>query len=352
MIANLREKIGKTVQLSKSQIQGIVTVCPKNKIVNSDFSDCFSEETIKNFEKMAGVSERYWADDSQSVVELSVKSVSELLDGLGWQASEVDALILVSQSPDHILPASSIEIAHLVKMHEGIIAYDVNLGCSGYPYGLFLAQSLIELGMADKVVLVASELPSRIIDRHDKSTAMLFGDAASATALARVENNTSSFILGSDGSGVNNLIIPNSRFSTNKLSGDSRLQGKNHDYLFMDGAEIFNFTITHVPYLVNRSIEIANIAPEYFLFHQANYFMLNHLNKKMKIPPNQILSNIKRFGNTSVASIPILLTESLPAQLDKKRETPVGMYGFGVGYSWSACVTSLPRSIYLKHTYA
>lgn len=335
--------------IKQSKIMGVVTCLPNNKIENSYFGDFLSDSEIENIEKMAGVKTRYWVDN-ESAVDLCVCAGKKLIEELKWGVDEVDALIYITQSPDYVLPASSIKIAGKLGLRDGIAAYDVNLGCSGYPYGLFLAETMIGSGIADKVLLMVGETTSKIIDKKDKSTALIFGDAGAATAIESSSDSESVYILGSDAAGEKNLIVPNSRFCQNVMIDDPRMKGRNHDYIFMDGAEVFNFTLKRVPALVSKSRELSGDGIDYYLFHQANKFMLNHLSKKMKLNADSVPMNIGDYGNTSSASIPLLLTTKLKNNLSKNF-VKIGMFGFGVGYSWSACVKTIDSNIFLENIY-
>jgi len=342
--------IGQKVSLTKSRIAGVVTCCPKRRVKSEFFFDSFSEKEVVNIQKISGVAQRFWVDDGQTCLDLSLAAARRLINGLNWFVNDIDALIYVTQSPENILPSTSIRMAHMLGLPSGVLAFDINLGCSGYPYGLAVLMGMMENGLLRKALLVASETPSKIIDKFDKSTAMLFGDAGSVTAIESESSDLSHFILGSDGSGANNLIIPHCRFSGNKLTNDPRLAGRNPDYLYMDGAEIFNFTLQRVPPLVAaaQSQECGgNI--DYYLFHQANQFMLEHLRKKMKLDVSKVPINIAEYGNTSVASIPLLITTKIANKIVDASNLRVGMFGFGVGYSWSSCVSTFNDNLYLEH---
>jgi 3-oxoacyl-[acyl-carrier-protein] synthase-3 len=335
-------------KMNAGKISGIVTSIPSLEINNSYFLDRFSETEVQNIEKMGGVTKRYWVKDNQSASDLCFAAGEELIAGLSWDRNAIDAVIYVSQSPDYILPATAIKLAGRLGLSPGIIAYDVNLGCSGYPYGLFLAESMIQSGIASRVLLAAGETTSKLINQHDKSTAMIFGDAGSVTAIEKDANSQSVYILGSDALGEMNLIIPNSKFCGNVMAGDPRIVDRDPNYLYMDGAEIFNFTLKRVPELVRVTEEVANIPLDYYLFHQANKFMLNHLVKKMKIDPKQAPINISDFGNTSSVSIPLLMTTTIKTEL-KSKPLEIGMFGFGVGYSWGSCAKKVTPDIFLKN---
>lgn len=332
-------------------IAGVVTCLPSRQVTNDYFSDIFSELEISNAEKMTGVRCRYWVD-GESASDLSLAAGRRLLDGLNWLPDSVDGLIYVTQSPDYVLPATSIKLAGALGLRNSILAFDVNLGCSGYPYGIFLAESIIRSGMARRILVVASETASKIIDKSDKSTAMIFGDAGSVTAVEADAAGRSAYVFGADAVGQRHLIIPNSRFCRNELMADERLNDKNPDFIFMDGAEVFNFTLKRVPPLVQQTQALFGDDFDYFLFHQANRFMLNHLVKKMKIESGRALVNIEEYGNTSSASIPLLLTTTFKSLLPATaagQKIRVGLFGFGVGYSWGGLGKELASDIFLEN---
>lgn len=337
-------------KLNHAKISGVVTCLPNTKIENNYFSDFLSDSEIENIERMAGVKSRYWVG-SKSTVDLCVCAGKRLIDKLNWKSHEIDAIIFVTQSPDYVLPPSSIKIAGQLGLRDGVVAYDVNLGCSGYPYGLFLAETMIGSGLANKVILMVGDTTSKIIDKKDKSTALIFGDAGAATALESSSYDEATYLLGSDASGERNLIVPNSRFCENVMAKDPRMNGKNHDYIFMDGAEVFNFTLKKVPLMVSNARELSGGDIDFYLFHQANKFMLNHLVKKMKLDSNRVPVNIEDYGNTSSASIPLLLTTVLKDEFSKNHTLKIGMFGFGVGYSWAACVKKIGPNVLLENIF-
>jgi 3-oxoacyl-[acyl-carrier-protein] synthase-3 len=221
----------------------------------------------------------------------------------------------------------------------GAIAFDVNLGCSGYPYGLWLAMMMVQTGAAKRILLAVGDTSGKTIDPSDRATAMLFGDAGTVTAIEASDDpdgNAAHFILGSDGSGADNLIVPGGAFRVRKAEG--KLEGRDLDKLYMDGGEIFTFTLKSVPPLINETVEAAGLSKDdydAFLLHQANTFMINHIAKKAKLPKEKVPINMDRYGNTSSATIPLLMTTDLA---DKLAHGPMqlGMFGFGVGYSWAS----------------
>jgi len=213
--------------------------------------------------------------------------------------------------------------------------------------------TMVQSGAADRVLLAVGDTISRVVDPKDRATAMLFGDAGSVTAVERspetaktaktaktadTDDTITHFVLGTDGQGEGHLIIPAGPFKQRSEAVDARLAGKNAACLYMDGAEIFNFTLATVPRLLTALLGAAAIereAYDAFAFHQANSFMLSHLAKKMKLNPERVPMNIARFGNTSCASIPLLLCSDLAPRL-KRESLQMALLGFGVGFSWAA----------------
>jgi 3-oxoacyl-[acyl-carrier-protein] synthase-3 len=222
-------------------------------------------------------------------------------------------------------------------------AFDVSLGCSGYVYGIWLAATLLTAGCR-RVLLLAGDTISRTLDPSDRGTALLFGDAGSATALEKEAGAPRMhFVLGSDGKGASDLVIPGGGFRP--FVRDARMrEGFDPAHLFMDGGKVFSFTLAVVPNLVRKTLALAGLQlgdVDAFLLHQANRFMLRHLAKKIGIAPERMPTNIERFGNTSSASIPLLLTSDL-AERCTTGPSRLMMVGFGVGLSWASALVELP----------
>jgi len=332
------DHIGRQVKVSGAAIVGVVSCVPKNEIDNPSFFEKFGESSVSDVVKMIGVQKRRIADQEITTRDLCHAAGKKLLEGLKWPLDSVDALIFVSQTPDFRLPATACVLHSDLGLSKATISFDINLGCSGYPYALWLGMTLVQSGAAKRVLLAVGDTISKIVDPADRSTALLFGDAGTMTAIEASPNQEAIFVLGTDGSGATNLIVPVGAFRDYSKTGDSRLANKKFDSLFMDGGEIFNFTLRSVPSLANSMSQASQLQfaeYDYFLFHQANLFMLKHLAKKLKLPTEKIPINIDEYGNTSCASIPLLMTTRLKERLSKE-SLQIGMLGFGVGYSWGA----------------
>ena len=331
--------LGRRVVTQGARIAGLIACVPRLVVDNSQFREHFSDSEVEDVVKIIGVQERRWAAAETTASDLCFKAAEKLLLDLEWDKNSIDAVIFVSQTPDYRLPATACTLQSRLGISSSCIAFDVNLGCSGYPYALWLGMTMIQTGAARRVLLAVGDTISKVVDESDRSTALLFGDAGTVTALeSDAAADSSYFILGTDGSGAKNLIIPQGAFKNSSLINDERLGTKNSLCLFMDGGEIFNFTLKTIPALVASIQEFSESSTsDYnaFLFHQANLFMLKHLGKKAKLPEEKVPLNIQRYGNTSCASIPLLMASNLSEKLSANSAL-LAMFGFGVGYSWGA----------------
>jgi 3-oxoacyl-[acyl-carrier-protein] synthase-3 len=328
---------GQVAHTRGARIAAVVSCVPQRRIENEHFLERFGDK-VHEVVKMTGVQTRYWVENGVTTSDLCAKAAEHMLGCLGWERDSVDGLIFVSQTPDYRLPATSCVLQDRLGLRTGILAFDVSLGCSGYPYALWLAMMMIQTGAAKRILLAVGDTSSIMNDGDDRGTALLFGDAGTVTAVEASTDGTTDahFVLGTDGAGADNLIVPEGAFRKREATG--KLEGKQLDKLYMDGGEVFNFTLKAVPGLVRDTIAAADSTVEdydLFLLHQANAFMIRHLAKKAKLPPEKVPINIDRYGNTSSATLPLLITTDAAEAL-RTGERRIAMFGFGVGYSWAA----------------
>lgn len=332
-------------------LRGVVCAVPGEPVSVYESGRAFTTAEVDQVAKTVGLRETYRTAPGQTAGDLCVAAAEALLEDLGWERESVDGVILVTQNPDHFSPATAC-IAHgKLGLSDRALAFDVGQGCSGYVYGLWMSAQFIAGGTCRRILLLAGDTPSQAISAEDKSVAMLFGDAGSATA---IEFDASapdmSFVLGTDGSGAQNLVVPAGAFRQRPgPTHHERVAGEDGGRrspleLYMDGLAIFNFTLKRVPALVRDTLARAGWSAEdvdAFLFHQANGFILAKIAKKLGLDPARVPINIERYGNTSMASVPLLLVDDMADRVREDRPARLLLAGFGVGYSWAGAAVTL-----------
>ena len=294
--------------------------------------------------KTAGVESRRKAADEETASDLAVKAALKLFSENDIKPAEIDFLIFCTQSPDYFMPSTSCVIQDRLGVPTTAGAFGYDLGCSGYVYGLAIANSFVDSGLAKNVLLLTADTISKYLHPQDKNR-LLFGDAASATliatdGLARIGK----FERGTDGSGYEHIIIRNGANRHRSMTGISKVDenGNIHyeDNFDMDGEAVFNFTIERIPDLIARCLDINNMRKEdvsYYVFHQANKYMLNTLRKINKLPKDGFFVDLSDTGNTTSTTVPIGLVKSLEAG-NIHKDMNVMVAGFGVGLSWAATI--------------
>lgn len=312
----------------------------------------FPEWSVERIDSKTGIQERHIAAPGECSSDLAVAAAQKLFASGASRPDDVDYILFCSQSPDYLLPTTACLLQDRLGIPTTAGALDFNLGCSGFVYGLGLAEGLIATAQATNILLLTAETYTKFLHSKDKSVRTIFGDAAAATLLRAVdapEPLIGPFVYGTDGTGANNLIVPAGgmrRPSTPETAvavKDDSGNLRSPDNLFMDGAEIFNFTLAAVPesihaLLSKTGLQLADI--DRFVFHQANKYMLDHLRKRLQIPTEKFEISLAHSGNTVSSTIPIALKD---AQLGGRlrRGMLVMLVGFGVGYSWGATLLRL-----------
>ncbi len=338
-------------KIKNISLRGLSACVPKTISKTMDYEWITLDER-KLFIKNTGIEERRVAIPDITTSDMCEKAANELLNKLNWERSSVDVLIFVSQSPDYFLPATSAILQNKLGLNKSVIAFDVNLGCSGYVYGLYLLSSLLTLGTCKRGLLLAGDKSTLSTSYKDKSTYPLFGDAGSATAL-EYDNGAEPFLfdLHTDGSGFESIIIKDggsrNHISENSFHVDKISEGieRAPKHLILEGVEVFNFALKDVASSINTFFESDCVKKEfidYFVLHQANKLINETVRKKCKLEPEKTPYSISKFGNTSSASIPLTMLYSLKSELEKK-SLNLFLTGFGVGYSWGNCVLNTNR---------
>ncbi|GEP89446.1 3-oxoacyl-[acyl-carrier-protein] synthase-3 [Chitinophaga terrae (ex Kim and Jung 2007)] len=319
-------------------INGISYYLPEKKLSNRELNELFPDWSVEKIAAKTGIVERHIAAEDEFSSGMAVKAAQKLFKEYQISPDEIEFVLLCTQSPDYLLPTTACIVQDLLGIPTTVGAMDYNLGCSGYIYGLSTAKGLIQSGDVSNVLLLTSETYSKHLAENDKSVRTIFGDAASATLISRKRKGASigKTSFGTDGKGAANLILK--RGGARNINCD--LTGSNEGKLFMNGAEIFTFTLKVVPAIVEdtlkkNELKLDNI--DLFIFHQANKYMLEHLRMKMNIPEDKFYVHISHCGNTVSSTIPIALKAAEQEGYLKPGMT-VMLTGFGVGYSWGASI--------------
>lgn len=330
------------------KITGIDIYLPQKVISNEDLKKEFPNWDSQKIETKIGISQRHIAKTSETAVDLGKKAAEKLLKC--FDRNKIDFLLFCTQSPDYFLPTSACILQERLKLRNNIGAFDYNLGCSGYVYGLAIAKGILSSKIASNVLLIVSETYSKHIYKKDIANRAIFGDGAAATIISEniSEEGIGEFVLGTDGTGKDNLIVSHGAFRACFDSeaeeieyGTESIYTKNH--LYMNGPEIFNFTIEKIPPLVSEVLKKNGLNIEdvdYFIFHQANKYMLNYLRRKVRIPKEKFYINMSDSGNTVSVTIPIALNNCIQEKTVTKG-SKIMLVGFGVGYSWGATIITL-----------
>lgn len=327
----------------KAYIKGISYYLPEKVVTNEDLVKLFPEWTVEKISKKIGISERHVTADDETAGDMAVKAAEILFADYEIDRTEVDFVLLCTQSPDYHLPSTSCIIQDRLGLSTKCGAFDFNLGCSGYEYGLAVAKGLIAGGLAKNILLLTAETYNKYIHPQDKGNRTIFGDAATATLISVAGfAEIGDFVLGTDGSGAEQLIVKTGCSRHPQMAGDYRLdeEGGIHssDHLYMNGKAIFDFTSDVVPPLIDETLQKNGLKMDdvnLFVFHQANKYMINYIRKLMGIDKDRFYIFMENVGNTVSSTIPIALCE---AKKDGKLNGNIVLAGFGVGLSYGAVV--------------
>jgi len=333
--------------MGSAYIKAISYYLPENILSNDKLSEQFPEWSVEKISAKIGISSRRVVSEDECSSDLAYNAAIKLFEDNNINPNEIDFVLLCTQSPDYFLPTTACLLQDRLGIPTSAGALDFNLGCSGFVYGLSLAKGLILAGDIKNVLLIMAETYSKFIHPEDKSLKSIFGDAASATLVSASEEDLiGPFVFGTDGKGAKNLIVEYGGMR-NRNVNDAKDEVNpetgaitNKAFLSMNGPEIFNFSNKEVPKSVENLLAKAQITIEdvdVFIFHQANKYMLEHLRKKMKVPVEKFYIFMEHCGNTVSSTIPIALSEAIKDGTVRKG-SKVCLVGFGVGYSWGACL--------------
>lgn len=333
------------VSVPRARLRAIRSALPEGRLTNAEITARFPEWNAEKILKKTGIRERRIAAHDECASDLGERAARRLFDEGLCSPEEVDFLLVCTQSPDYVLPTTACLLQHRLGLRTDVGAFDFNLGCSGFVYGLSVAKGLIEAGIVRNVLLITTETYSKFLGEHDKSTRTIFGDAAAATLISADDSPTAEeaigpFLLGTDGAGGDYLII---RSGGARMPGDHPQANERAAKLYMDGPGIYRFSLEAVPRAIHELLRKSGRTVEeidLFVLHQANQFMLEAIRKEADLPTERFGMFLAEVGNTVSATIPIAL-EHFAATGRLKLAARTMLVGFGVGLSWAACLADL-----------
>ena len=333
----------------KAAIKAVTSFLPAGELTNDQLAEEFGTWHGNQIFEKTGVAVRHVSARDECASDLAVAAANKLFESGVCASEEIDFLVLVTQMPDYFMPTTACLVQNRLGLRTTCGAIDINLGCSGFIYGLAVAKSLVEAAVASTVLLITSDTYTKWINPKDRSTRTLFGDGAAATLVSGVESESDligPFVLGSDGRGVKDIVVPAGGFrrpvtpETSIPREDETGSWRSEENLFMNGGEVLAFTIRTVPPVIDELLRKSGLTlddVELVIPHQANKFMLERLRAKLKVPSEKYWIDMKESGNTVSATIPIAI-ESARNQGRLKSGHRVLVAGFGVGYSWGAAM--------------
>lgn len=342
--------VANPLEMKKAAIVASAAHLPERELTNEELArelgGAWTPEKI--FEK-TGIRSRRIAEPDECASDLGVRAAQKLFDRGVCGPQDVDYLLFCTQSPDYFLPTTACLVQQRLGLATSCGAIDFNQGCSGFVYGLSLAKSLIEAGLAGNVLLITADTYSKFLNARDRSVRTVFGDAGAATLIRATDSESDllgPFVFGTDGRGAENLIVRAGGLRTPLTAAsfeeheDNSGNWRSDANLYMNGPEIFNFTLSKLPKAIASLLQKSEQTlddVDYFIFHQANQFMLDRLRSKLSIPPEKFCVDLEWCGNTVSSTIPIALERAAAAGIVRPG-MQVMLVGFGVGYSWAAAM--------------
>ena len=329
-------------------ITAMAACVPKNVIDNYHYDlDIWPEDEVKKVVDKVGVTERRFADENTCSSDLCFAAAEKLIADNSIDKSEIDLVVFLSQTPDYRMPATSILLQDRLGLPMSTMAFDISLGCSGFISALSIVYSMMQNHGFRKALLLDGETRSKVYSRKDRREAFIFGDAGAAALVERDEKfGESHFSLNSDGSRGPLIMIPGGGYRN--MSSEETLREKvvdehgnirSDEQGHMNGADVFNFVIVEVPKDIKRLIAASGEdvqTMDYYVFHQANAFINNHIAKKMKLDKAKIPWTIQKYGNTSSVSVPLTICSELKDQMQGEKK--ILMSAFGVGMAWATAI--------------
>lgn len=325
-------------------ITALAAAVPKRVIKNYEYTEFFPAGQVKEVVDKVGIYERRFADEKTCSSDLCFAAAEKLIADNRIDRSEIDLLVFISQTPDFRMPATSVILQERLRLSQRTIAFDINLGCSAFLYGMSVVYSMMEKGGLRKALILDGETRSKVYSPKDRRTAFLFGDGGVAALVERNERfGKSYFSLNSDGSRADLIKIngggyrnPSSAETLRERVVDEYGNIRNDEQGYMDGGDVFNFVIREIPRDIKQTLAHAGAdkdALDFYVFHQANNFINTYLAKKLKLNTEKIPSCVEKFGNTSSVSVPLTIVSELRERMGGTKNLLLS--AFGVGMTWA-----------------
>ncbi|MBR5352404.1 MAG: ketoacyl-ACP synthase III [Bacteroidales bacterium] len=334
--------------INKAYIKGISYYLPERVLTNEELIKEFPEWSVEKVADKVGVYSRHIAAENETAGDMAEKAAMALFAEYSIKSSDIDFVLFCTQSPDYFLPPTACVLQNRLNIPTSAGAFDYNLGCSGCIYGMAIAKGLVSAGIAKNVLLLTAETYNKYLHPDDKSNRSIFGDGAAACLISTDGfAEIGEFVLGTDGSGAEYLIVKTGASRHKAFSGGQDIDSEGHthrdDYLYMNGSAIFNFTLDAVPammkqLLIKNQLEKNNI--DYYVFHQANKFMLTTIRKVCGISKDKFYIDLENVGNTVSSTVLIGLKECVDKGIIQSGMR-IMICGFGVGLSWGGTVLSI-----------
>lgn len=325
-------------------ITAMSAAVPRTVINNYEYTEYFPAEQVKEVVDKVGIYERRFADEDTCSSDLCFAAAEKLLNDNAIDRSEIDLLVFISQTPDYRMPATSILLQHRLGLSQSCVAFDINLGCAAFCYGLSVVYGMMQSGNIRKALLLDGETRSKVYSPKDRRSAFIFGDAGAAALIERNEKfGKSWFSLNSDGSRGDLIMIkgggyrhPSSMETLTERVVDEYGNIRSDEQGYMRGGDVFKFVIVEIPRDIKKTLSIAGLTKDdldYYVFHQANDFINSYIAKKMKLDTEKTPSTIAKYGNTSSVSVPLTIVSELRDKLDGQKNLLLS--AFGVGMCWA-----------------
>lgn len=327
------------------KISGIACAVPDNLVDTQYFSKYFDQKEIDQFIKTSGIKSRCYSSKEQTASDLCYAAAKKLMEHKNYTGDDIDALVMMTQTPDYVIPATSYVIHKRLGLKQDCIVYDINLGCSALPTGICTIASMIKSGVIKRALLLMGDVHNHNIDSwsHVNHTVMLAGDACAACIIEEGDSTIKTSIR-SDGNGYD-AIITTGPTCDGRFAFDPDNIDVDKFQHYMNGSDVFLFTITKVPKLFKDFYKEYDCSPEdfdYFVFHQANQMILDHIEKKLKLPKEKVPRSIERYGNTDGASV-LMTIADLCEREDVPEKVKFITSAFGIGLNWGIATFEIDK---------